>query len=76
MTIRVSSDVSSVWWTFSAALRAERLPSVVTRRFCCKALQVLQRFAQASLAEGHWFGIAADNAVVGINLTLIQLIDS
>jgi hypothetical protein len=76
VTIRVSSDVSSVWWTFSAALLAERLPSVVTRRFCCKALQVLQRFAQASLAECHWFGIAADNAVVGINLTTIQLIDS
>jgi hypothetical protein len=68
--------VSFVWWTFSAALLAEHLPSVVTRRFCCKATQVLQRFAQASLAEGHWSGSAADNAVVGINLTLIQLIDS
>jgi hypothetical protein len=29
---------------------------------------VLQRFAQASLAEGHWLGGAADNAAVGINL--------
>jgi hypothetical protein len=30
--------------------------------------EVLQRFAQASLAEGHWLGGAADNAAVGINL--------
>jgi hypothetical protein len=36
--------------------------------------EALQRFAQASLAEGHWLGSAADNAAVG--LTLIQLIDS
>jgi mannose-6-phosphate isomerase-like protein (cupin superfamily) len=30
--------------------------------------EVLQRFAQASLAEGHWLGSVADNATVGINL--------
>ena len=30
--------------------------------------EVLQRFVQASLAEGHWLGNAADNAAIGINL--------
>jgi quercetin dioxygenase-like cupin family protein len=30
--------------------------------------EVLQWFAQASLAEGHWLGNAADNAAVGITL--------
>jgi quercetin dioxygenase-like cupin family protein len=30
--------------------------------------EVLQRFAQASLAEGHWLGSVSDNAAVGINL--------
>jgi len=28
----------------------------------------LQRFAQASLAQGHWLGSTADNAAVGITL--------
>jgi quercetin dioxygenase-like cupin family protein len=30
--------------------------------------EVLQSFAQASLAEGHWLGSVSDNAAVGINL--------
>lgn len=30
--------------------------------------EALHRFAQASLAEGHWLGSAADNAAVGITL--------
>ena len=30
--------------------------------------EVLQWFAQASLAEGHWLGNAADNAAVGVTL--------
>jgi quercetin dioxygenase-like cupin family protein len=30
--------------------------------------EVLQRFAQASLAEGHWLGSVSDNAAVGITL--------
>ena len=29
--------------------------------------EVLQRFAQASLAEGHWLGSVSDNAKVGIS---------
>lgn len=29
----------------------------------------LQRFAQASLAEGHWLGSVDDNAAVGISLS-------
>lgn len=30
--------------------------------------EVLQRFAEASLAEGHWLGSVEDNAAIGINL--------
>jgi quercetin dioxygenase-like cupin family protein len=30
--------------------------------------EALRRFAQASLAEGHWLGSAADNAAIGIAL--------
>ncbi len=29
----------------------------------------LQRFAQASLAEGHWLGSVDDNAAIGISLS-------